>query len=60
MPSRKVHSSFVQIELKAAGKERQDDRPAALLAERDRLPVLIGQREIRRGRSDVCRHGSSI
>jgi hypothetical protein len=42
------------------GKERQDDRAAAQLAEGDRLTVLIDQRKIRRDRSDVCRHAPSI
>ena len=58
--SRNVHSSFWHTELNAAGKERQHDRLAALLAERDRLAVLVRQREVRGFRSNVCRHEASM
>ena len=55
-----MHSSFVQTELNAAGKERQHHRLAALRAERHRLAILIGQGEVRGCRSDVYRHEASI
>ena len=41
------------------GKKRQHDRPAALGAERHRAPILIGQCEVRRSRSNVYRHEAS-
>src|SRR5206468_11468867 len=37
-------------------KEREYNRRAALLAERDRLAILVHQREVRSLRSDVWRH----
>src|SRR5262249_13400104 len=35
------------------GKEREHDRLSSLIAELDRLPLLAGQREVRRFRSNV-------
>ena len=42
------------------GEEREDDRTAPLLAELDRLPILVGQGEVRGPRADVYRHKASI
>ena len=41
-------------------KERQHHRAAARGAQRHRLPLMIRQREVRRSRSDLCWHASSL
>src|SRR5204863_103874 len=42
------------------GEKRQHDRPAALRAERHRLALVAGESEIRRFRSNVRWHRSSV